>query len=85
MFAIVKTGGKQYRVEPGLRLRVEKLEAEPGSLVELPVLLHEDACQVRGVGAQVLAVLRAFLVSLLYRRGVPVSYTHLTLPTNREV
>jgi hypothetical protein len=34
------------------------------------VLLHEDACQVRGVGAQVLAVLRAFLVSLLYRRGV---------------
>jgi len=39
MFAIVKTGGKQYRVEPGLRLRVDKLEAEPGSLVELPVLL----------------------------------------------
>ncbi len=39
MFAIVKTGGKQYRVEPGLRLRVEKLAAEPGSQVELPVLL----------------------------------------------
>ncbi|GGN03792.1 50S ribosomal protein L21 [Thermus composti] len=39
MFAIVKTGGKQYRVEPGLRLKVEKLSAEPGSLVELPVLL----------------------------------------------
>ncbi|MFN3179599.1 MAG: 50S ribosomal protein L21 [Thermus sp.] len=39
MFAIVKTGGKQYRVEPGLRLRVEKLEAEPGSEVTLPVLL----------------------------------------------
>jgi hypothetical protein len=29
-----------------------------------------DACQVRGVGAQVLAALRAFLVSLLHRRGV---------------
>lgn len=39
MFAIIKTGGKQYRVEPGLKLRVEKLEAEPGSQVELPVLL----------------------------------------------
>ncbi|MGC8876728.1 50S ribosomal protein L21 [Thermus sp.] len=39
MFAIVKTGGKQYRVEPGLRLKVEKLQAEPGSQVELPVLL----------------------------------------------
>ncbi|MGC8967057.1 MAG: 50S ribosomal protein L21 [Thermus sp.] len=39
MFAIVKTGGKQYRVEPGLRLKVEKLQAEPGSQVELRVLL----------------------------------------------
>ncbi|GAA5335093.1 MULTISPECIES: 50S ribosomal protein L21 [Thermus] len=39
MYAIVKTGGKQYRVEPGLKLRVEKLAAEPGSQVELPVLL----------------------------------------------
>ncbi|AAS82487.1 hypothetical protein HB27c_P0202 (plasmid) [Thermus thermophilus] len=34
------------------------------------VLLYEEACQVRGVGAQVLAALRAFLVSLLHRRGV---------------
>ena len=39
MFAIVKTGGKQYRVEPGLKLQVEKLDAEPGATVELPVLL----------------------------------------------
>ena len=39
MFAIVKTGGKQYRVEPGLKLRVEKLDAEPGATVELPVRL----------------------------------------------
>ena len=39
MFAIVKTGGQQYRVEPGLKLRVEKLDAEPGATVELPVLL----------------------------------------------
>ena len=39
MFAIVKTGGKQYLVEPGLKLRVEKLDAEPGATVELPVLL----------------------------------------------
>jgi hypothetical protein len=29
-----------------------------------------DACRVRGVGAQVLAALRAFLVSLLHRQGV---------------
>ena len=33
-------------------------------------LLREDTCQVRGVGARVLATLRAFLVSLLHREGV---------------
>lgn len=33
-------------------------------------LLREDACQVRGVGAQVLAALRALVVSLLHREGI---------------
>ncbi|UZX16202.1 50S ribosomal protein L21 [Thermus sp. PS18] len=59
MFAIVKTGGKQYRVEPGLKLRVEKLEAEPGSEVTLPVLLLGGEKTVVGVpfveGAKVVA------------------------------
>ncbi len=31
MYAIIRTGGKQYRVEPGKKLRVEKLENELGS------------------------------------------------------
>lgn len=35
MYAIVETGGKQYRVEPGTVLRVETLPGEVGSLVEL--------------------------------------------------
>jgi hypothetical protein len=30
----------------------------------------EDACQVRGVGARVLADLRALVVSLLWREGI---------------
>jgi hypothetical protein len=34
------------------------------------VLLREDACQVRGVGARVLAALRALVVSLLQREGI---------------
>jgi large subunit ribosomal protein L21 len=32
MFAVIRTGGKQYRVTPNLVLKVEKLEAEPGSI-----------------------------------------------------
>jgi len=43
---------------------------ENGSFWVRDVLLKEDACQVRGVGAQVLAALRAFLVSLLHHKGV---------------
>lgn len=37
--AIVRTGGKQYRVEPGAVLRVEKLEGEVGGSIELPEVL----------------------------------------------
>lgn len=39
MFAIIKTGGKQYRVAEGDLLRVEKIDADAGAQVELPVLL----------------------------------------------
>ena len=31
MFAVIRTGGKQYRVTPNAVLKVEKLEAEPGA------------------------------------------------------
>jgi len=39
MFAVVKTGGKQYRVAPGDVIRVERLAAEAGALVELGEVL----------------------------------------------
>lgn len=39
MYAIVQTGGKQYRVQAGDLLDVEKLEAEPGSEVTLEQVL----------------------------------------------
>jgi large subunit ribosomal protein L21 len=43
MYAIVKTGGKQYRVERGQRLLVERLAAEAGSDVTLePILYRSD-------------------------------------------
>ena len=35
MYAVVETGGKQYRVEPGDTLSVEKVVGEVGSLLEL--------------------------------------------------
>jgi large subunit ribosomal protein L21 len=44
-YAIVKTGGKQYRVEPGQKLLVEKLDGGEGDTVDLePILFRsEDA------------------------------------------
>ncbi len=42
MYAIVKTGGKQYKVAVGDVVEVEKIAGEPGSSIELPALLLVD-------------------------------------------
>ena len=39
MYAVIETGGKQYRVSEGDKIRVEKMESEPGSTVELNSVL----------------------------------------------
>ena len=39
MYAVIKTGGKQYRVSEGSRLRVEKLPGAAGDKVELSEVL----------------------------------------------
>ena len=51
-YAVIRTGGKQYRVSAGSRLTVEKLEGEPGAEVSFgEVLLRGDGNDllVRGV------------------------------------
>ncbi len=39
MYAVVETGGKQYRVEAGTEVRVEKLQADEGTEVKLDKVL----------------------------------------------
>ncbi|MEK7773243.1 MAG: 50S ribosomal protein L21, partial [Deltaproteobacteria bacterium] len=39
MYAVIKTGGKQYKVSQGDVIKVEKLEGEIGSSVEIPSVL----------------------------------------------
>ena len=46
-YAVIKTGGKQYRVSPGARLTVEKLEGEVGQTV-----LFEDVL-LRGADGRI--------------------------------
>jgi large subunit ribosomal protein L21 len=45
-YAIVKTGGKQYRVEQGLTLLVERLPVADGESVALQPLLYVDGSSV---------------------------------------
>ena len=46
MYAIVKTGGKQYKVAPGDKLNIEKLDAEVGAKVELEAICVVDGEKV---------------------------------------
>ncbi|MEK9785885.1 MAG: 50S ribosomal protein L21 [Gammaproteobacteria bacterium] len=55
MYAVVQTGGKQYRLSVGDNLRVEKLVGEPGAHIDLAqVLMISDGDQV-SIGNPVLA------------------------------
>ncbi|RME86078.1 MAG: 50S ribosomal protein L21 [Zetaproteobacteria bacterium] len=62
MYAVIATGGKQYRVRAGDVLRVEKLDAEPGAEIELSALAvgGEGALRVgdEAAGAKVRARVR---------------------------
>jgi large subunit ribosomal protein L21 len=54
MYAVIATGGKQYRVEKNSTLRVEKLEAAPGETVRFDqVLLVADGPLIN-IGSPVL-------------------------------
>ena len=48
MYAIIETGGKQYRAEEGKTIRVEKLPAEKGDMVNFDrVLMFNDGKETR--------------------------------------
>lgn len=55
MFAVIEAGGKQYRVAPGQKLKIEKLESKTGdSLAFDKVLLVADGDNVK-IGAPYVA------------------------------
>lgn len=46
MYAVIESGGKQYRVELGSEIEVDRLDVEPGQVIQLgPVLLVADGDQ----------------------------------------
>lgn len=66
MYAIVETGGKQYRVRPGDTIAVERLNGAPGETLDLErvLLLGGDGAETRvGAPGVVGAVVRAEVVA----------------------
>ena len=55
MFAVIRTGGKQYRVTQDLVLKVEKLEAEAGSTITFTDVLAVGSEGNMTIGAPVVA------------------------------
>ncbi|MFS0173955.1 50S ribosomal protein L21 [Corynebacterium striatum] len=51
MYAIVKTGGKQYKVAESDLVKVEKIEGEPGASVALTPVLLVDGATVKAKAA----------------------------------
>jgi large subunit ribosomal protein L21 len=69
MYAVIKTGGKQYRVAPGDKVRIESLPADVGSRVTLTdVLAVGDNGLVR-VGTPLLAGANVTAIVLTHGRA----------------
>ena len=65
MYAVIRTGGKQYRVMQGETLRVEKIEGDVGSAIELKdILMVGDGDKIT-IGAPVIenALIKATIKS----------------------
>src|SRR5215218_2841162 len=74
MFAIVRTGGKQYRVAPGDKIVVEKLAGNAGDSVTLgDVLLAGEGSDLKStaglvVGAEIIAQAKSDKVTVFKKR-----------------
>ncbi len=73
MYAVIATGGKQYRVTKDATLRVEKLDAEPGATVEFgDVLLMGEGADVR-LGTPLLAGSKVVATVVRHGKGDKVT------------
>lgn len=74
MFAIIKTGGKQYRVKQGETLRVEKLPVEAGATVEFgEVLLVAGEGAELKIGAPTVAGAKVVAKVVAQERGPKIT------------
>ncbi|MDA8110027.1 MAG: 50S ribosomal protein L21 [Betaproteobacteria bacterium] len=73
MYAVIKTGGKQYRVQSGEQLRVEALPAEVGSAVSFDQVLMVGEGDAVRVGAPLVSGAQVKATVLAHGRGEKVT------------
>ena len=69
MYAIIKTGGKQYRVQAGEQVRIETLAADVGAAVSFDEVLMVGAGDAARVGAPLVAGAKVKATVLGHGRG----------------
>jgi len=69
MYAVVKTGGKQYRVSAGEKLRIEQIPAEVGQEITLDQVLAVVDGDALKVGAPLVAGAQVKAKVLAHGRG----------------
>ena len=74
MYAIVSCGGKQYKVEKDMLVKVEKIDAEVGAKVELEVLMFVGDEGEDIVCAAVSSVIQTAVLGLMRLSGIDVRY-----------
>ena len=68
-YAVLKTGGKQYRVTPGVTFEIERLEAEAGQDVELSeVMAISDGSELK-IGMPYVKGAKIILAVIGHKRG----------------
>ncbi|MEW6183617.1 MAG: 50S ribosomal protein L21 [Bacillota bacterium] len=72
MFAIIQTGGKQYRVEEGQKLRVEMMDVPVGETFETKALMLAKEDEVK-IGTPELEGVKVSLKVLRHGRGKKVT------------
>lgn len=72
MFAVIRTGGKQYKVQPDTFLKVEKIDAEVGAKIDITDILMVSDGKKTTVGAPVVEGAKVVAEILEQGRGEKV-------------
>lgn len=86
MYAVISDRNRQYRAAPGDRLELDLVEAEPGAVLELPVLLVADGAAVK-VGSPFVAGATAKVKVVAHQKGDKITigkFKHRKHMTNRR-